>query len=829
MNSTNRNSDSRQFNGVTRRNYLRVAGATGIGSLSLSATSGRGKAETARSNRLIVEGSGTRADYAFTVSGSVEPLQVNNHDTVRVSGAEGLVGGGDDRYAFSGDLVAVGLNGTATVRLNGEIIDPVSYPSVLAIEGAGMRADYIFTVGGSVEPLQVNSHDTVRDDGAEGLVGGGDDRYAINGDLRSFRLEGDATVSLNGAIIDPANYPDSILTIEGSGTRADYAFTVSGSVEPLQVNSHDTVRDDGAEGLVGGGDDRYAFSGDLVALGLNGIATVRLNGETIDPTTYPHILAIEGSGTRADYTFMVSESVDPLQVNSHDTVRDNGAEGLVGGGDDRYAINGDLVAVDIDGTATVRLDGGVIDSTTYPDSILTIEGSGTHTDYAFTVSGNVDPLQVNSHDTVRDDGAEGFVGGGDDRYAINGNFITFSLDGDADVYINDKRVDPDSLGDGSSTGLKLGYDARARSHRRGNTFDDFSDLNKAGGWYATNGDLSLDTDRKFHNNDPSSARLDGYSGDDRIGMAIDFPGGRAFSHRDLSLAVRLGEAAHETLRVELYAQTASDQFIATRYLSRKHGWVRVDLGASNIRGSPNLGNVRQFGIECYTGGKRVRMNIDAIRTTPKRDRGAAILTFDDADRTHYTNAFSEMRSRGIPGTCAIIPRVVGDSGNLTLDQMREMQNEGWTMASHPQATSVSGGLGSIPASEAEQMIRDTKRWLLNHGFDRGARCLIWPFGDFNHDAMELAGEYHELSFGGGSTPCGGRVTEAAWVPRVNTDDVGDSLDAIDYAARYNTVVTLMAHPVGTSRLPMNDFRRLLDRIESHNLDVLTASDFADEQ
>jgi hypothetical protein len=57
----------------------------------------------------------------------------------------------------------------------------------------------------------------------------------------------------------------------------------------------------------------------------------------------------------------------------------------------------------------------------------------------------------------------------------------------------------------------------------------------------------------------------------------------------------------------------------------------------------------------------------------------------------------------------------------------------------------------------------------------------------------------------------------------------NALAAIDYAAEYDTVLTLMSHPVGTSRLPMSDLQRLLDRIEDHDLDVLTAADFADEQ
>ena len=747
--SSNKNTTSGKYNGIKRRNYLRTIGTTSISVLGLVRSSARADTASDLSNHLIIKGTGTRADYAFTVSGSVEPLEVNSHDTVRSDGAEGLVGGGDDRYNFSGDLVAFGLNGTATVRLNGETLDPGDYPDILTIEGSGVRSDYSFTVSGSVEPLEVNSHDTVRSDGAEGLVGGGDDRYAINGDLRSLRLEGNAVVSLNGEAIDPATYPDAILTIEGSGTRSEYSF-------------------------------------------------------------------------------MASENVEPLQINNHDTVHARGAKGLVGGGDDRYAIDGDLVALDLDGTATVRFNSETVDPGTYPDAILIIKGTGTRADYAFTVSGSVEPLEVNSHDTVRSDGAEGLVGSGDDRYAVSGDFSRFALDGDADVYINDGRIDYNSLGgnDGGTGNLKLGYNARERSHSRGNPYENFADLS---GWRAERGRLVSNSD--WDGNDGGCSTLVGTTSENRIRMAADF-NSENFAYRDPSVAVRLRGPAHETLRVELWADTSDDQFATSRYLSEKHGWVRLPISPTAINGDPDLADIDRITIECYTGGKDIRIDVDDIRTTRKRDNGAVLFIFDDGNETDYTVAYDELSARGWVGSSAVIPGLVGGQGTLSGVQMDEMHADGWAFSNHPQGDTPADGLGSISGDRAERIMRENKRWLLDNGYERGADTIVWPFGDFDREALQIAGDYYRLAWGGGSSTANGVVTEAGWVPRVELNegnDVANALDAIDYAHRTDTVLSFMTHGMGGNNIGRADFNRVLDRIAFRDLDVLTTSDFADEQ
>jgi hypothetical protein len=173
----------------------------------------------------------------------------------------------------------------------------------------------------------------------------------------------------------------------------------------------------------------------------------------------------------------------------------------------------------------------------------------------------------------------------------------------------------------------------------------------------------------------------------------------------------------------------------------------MGLGPSAWSGTPDMADINEFSISCYTGSKSCEIDVDDIRTTPKRDNGAVVFIFDDANETDYTTAYDVLSSRGYAGSSAIIPRVVGDDGKLSQRQMDQMDSDGWAWPNHPQADSRSGGLGSVSGDKAEQMMRDNKRWLLDNGYERGADTLVWPFGDFDAEALDIAGDYYRLAWG----------------------------------------------------------------------------------
>ena len=175
---------------------------------------------------------------------------------------------------------------------------------VLTISGTGSKTTYSFTVDGSLnEESGLTGEDSINGSGATGVVGGGDDSYRFTGAVTAFDLDGDANVSIDGSEIDPAQYPDHVLTIEGTGTGTSYQFSVSGDIEKStanggSINSGDDISGSTASGSVGGGNDSYVFSGDVESFSLDGDADVLLNGEQVDPNslgqTLPNRIIIEG-------------------------------------------------------------------------------------------------------------------------------------------------------------------------------------------------------------------------------------------------------------------------------------------------------------------------------------------------------------------------------------------------------------------------------------------------------------------------------------------------------------------------------------------------------
>ena len=170
-------------------------------------------AKTVTDNVLSIEGTGSRTEYIVAVSDTIEESTANggsfnSGDEISGSTATGAVGGGTDSYVFSGSIESLGLDGDAPVYLNGERLDPGTYPdNVLSIEGTGSRTDYEITVSGSIEESTANggsfnSGDEISGSTATGAVGGGTDSYVFSGSIESRAVDGDAPVYLNGERLD---------------------------------------------------------------------------------------------------------------------------------------------------------------------------------------------------------------------------------------------------------------------------------------------------------------------------------------------------------------------------------------------------------------------------------------------------------------------------------------------------------------------------------------------------------------------------------------------------------------------------------------------------
>jgi hypothetical protein len=353
-------------------------------------------------------------------------------------------------------------------RTGAENLNEVPFlTNTLSIEStAGTdRAEYRFTVEGDLEKSTAtgadrNSADTISGQTASGYVTSGLDSYVFSGGIERFDLDGTAAVFLNGDRIDPEKYSGSVLSVRATSNtnKTNYQFTVEGDLEKstangADLNSADTISGQTATGYVTSGLDSYTFSGGLEAFDLDGRAYVTLNGEPAHVGQRPdHALTIEGAGPRADYFFSVGNDLakstaNGADLNSADTISGQTATGYTTSGLDSYTFSGGLEAFDLDGRASVTLDGEPAYVGQLPDNVLSIRSNANtdRADYEFTVESDLtkstaNGADLNSADTISGQTATGYVTSGLDSYTFAGELQKFDLNGNADVFLNGEII-----------------------------------------------------------------------------------------------------------------------------------------------------------------------------------------------------------------------------------------------------------------------------------------------------------------------------------------------------------------------------------------------------
>src|SRR5699024_10990073 len=99
-------------------------------------------------------------------------------------------------------------------------------------------------------------------------------------------IDGNATTYLNGERINPDEYLDNVLTIEGSGSGAEYTVSTSGTLKHTgangaSINTNDDIQRSTVNGMVGGGRDSYKVSVNIRDGKISCNAAVYLNGDEI--------------------------------------------------------------------------------------------------------------------------------------------------------------------------------------------------------------------------------------------------------------------------------------------------------------------------------------------------------------------------------------------------------------------------------------------------------------------------------------------------------------------------------------------------------------------
>jgi len=308
----------------------------------------------------------------------------------------------------------------------------------------------------------------------------------------------------------------------------------------------------------------------------------------------------------------------------------------------------------------------------------------------------------------------------------------------------------------------------------------------------------------------------------------EFDEPRDLSGRSFSLAGRWEDPADGwyhyvlTLRDRTGDRVRFAQTVQTDYLRGQH---RLDLGFHSAVGDPDLTAVVSVAVGAWVGDRSSRTFVGEIRSTPTSDTGYVLFTFDDVPASAYAVARPAMREHGFAGCGGVIKDRIGTPAAMTMQQLDDLAAEGWEFCSHPQFEGRP--LPTMSREELRGTLDEYKRWLLDHGFDRGAETIIYPFGVVDDVALEVVADFHRLGFKLQRAGYGPRISAPLLAGRVDGDDPEAVQRAVDHAAEYGLLVPIMYHGIDEGdRVSATAFEQTVAHVaEVSDVEVVTPGEY----
>jgi peptidoglycan/xylan/chitin deacetylase (PgdA/CDA1 family) len=214
--------------------------------------------------------------------------------------------------------------------------------------------------------------------------------------------------------------------------------------------------------------------------------------------------------------------------------------------------------------------------------------------------------------------------------------------------------------------------------------------------------------------------------------------------------------------------------------------------------------------------------------------GKHCITFDDADEDLYSMA-AYLTAVGLRATFYVITNRVGNAGQLTVDQLKEMHKAGHLIASHTHNhVTVSGGSTNGDLDFVTNDIRLSQQWLCANGFSDGADYMALPFGSsfWNANGVsvdhDIAGNLMAQVRDTGSS--GLAVVDALVNPWYTDASIGDNANiatsAMNDAISRNGISIVYFHSYSTT--PQKDFENhansVVEAVEAGNIECVTMAE-----
>lgn len=310
-------------------------------------------------------------------------------------------------------------------------------------------------------------------------------------------------------------------------------------------------------------------------------------------------------------------------------------------------------------------------------------------------------------------------------------------------------------------------------------------------WTAHSGvTLKADTNEVYAGS--QSARIEGRSGS----FERQFPVPVDLSNRDISLAVKIGSPRSTNIRVYLTDTGGnSTELIQGYHDSLPKGWVRINPSVNNT--GAKMSAISRLLITIDGGGANKKYWVDDIRFHKKTSNKAQVMfTFDYMTRSLYEVVFPEMQERDLVGTVAVAGDRVGTADRLTVEELKEMKDAGWEVAS------MSNDFGVLAGQTEEIQRKRIKRGKdLIEGWGLGKpAAIMYPRGFCDDTTLKVMEEFHDLGFTTFNDSELGLSQSALMGPKLVNRSRPSTADALknqlDPATAYNALYTPQQNVIG---------------------------------
>lgn len=330
-------------------------------------------------------------------------------------------------------------------------------------------------------------------------------------------------------------------------------------------------------------------------------------------------------------------------------------------------------------------------------------------------------------------------------------------------------------------------------------------------YWTTHAGVTLSADTKTVYRGSQSARVENRSGT----IVREFPVPVDLRSKDFSIAVNVGQPTNTVVRIVFEDTGGKRTTLLQPIFQTMHpgGWVRINPSVN--ADDADLRSVSNLLITIDGPGSSKKYWVDSIRFHDKSlNTGQVMFTFDYITRSIYEVAFPIMKERGLTGCVAVPVDHVGNADRLTVDELKELQNAGWEIAS------MSNSFGSMHGQDREiqrKRLERVKRLLQDWGLGT-ASTLMYPGGGCDGTTLELAREHHDVAFTKFDSSRRGHsqswFANPVFLNRARPNSPHALENQLPILESYNTVYPIWHNEIGPeAQNSRSEFRQLCDIVK----------------